>query len=318
MSFKTMNGTLVMSAFVAMTALSAAVSCGGSDDGDDNNTPDGGGTTGGDTGGGGDGGTSNKDCTDGYRNPKMLTLVNVLAQDPSGFIATSHEVQLLDLDTGKPFDPPITTTTKAGTGQFTFQKVPCDAKAWIHVKGVGPKADSGSTYDSLSLNAPDSGEVIIRISSVGTADSAAATGGFVGKPDEVAIGAAVYTVDSTGRRTGSIGCAQVYIDDQPHPALENDQRYIAVTGLPTPLAKQDKTLRSGKFYFGNVKPGSHKLKVSMDGGATFLTLLGGSKELSFNLPYARKDATSELKNVLVLMGMDVPGADPTPASCPTP
>jgi hypothetical protein len=317
MSFKTMNGTLVMSAFVAITALSAAVSCGGDDPED---KPDSGsGTMGGTADGGGTmGGSSNPDCTDGYRNDKMLTLVNVLAQDPSGFIAASHEVQLLDLETGMPLNPPVTTTTKTGTGQFTFKKVPCDAKTWIHVKGVGPKTDSMSTYDSLSLNAPDSGEVIIRISSAGTSTSAEATGGFTGKDDQVAIGGAVYTVDDSGKRTGSIGCATVYIDDQPHPALTNDQRYIAVTGLPTPLDKQSKTLRSGKFYFGNVTTGPHKLKVSIDGGATFLTLLGGSKELSFSMPFARKDASSDLKSVLVLLGMDVPGANPTPASCPTP
>lgn len=316
MSLKAMNGKLMVSAFVALTAASmavGAVGCGGSDD----DEKDSGGTP------GEDGGTPTSDgggvtpgsCT-GTRDPKQLTLVTVLANDPSGFIGTPHEVELVSATDGKPFNPPLTTTTEKGTGGFTFKNVPCDTKAWIHVKGVGPASDPKSTYDSLSLDAPDSGEVIIRASTVGTAATAEMTGGFKSKDDEIAIGGAVYTVDSKGKRTGSVGCATVHIDDASHPAMANDQRYIASTGLPTTLDKQSKTLRSGKFYFGNIKPGTHKFKVSVDGGQTFLKQLNGTDTLEVFLPFARKDATSDFKSFLVLMGIDIPGADPTPKDCP--
>jgi hypothetical protein len=164
--------------------------------------------------------------------------------------------------------------------------------------------------ESIHMTPPDSGENVIRISQVGTASTAEMTGNFVGKQDQVAIGGAVYRVDAKGKRIGSIGCARVYVDDEQHPSTTTDQRYIAANGLPTTIDKLDKTLSSGKFYFGNITKGKHTFKVSVDEGKNFIATL------EVFVPLTRDDATGDFKNVLVLMGIDVPGADPTPAGCP--
>lgn len=245
-----------------------------------------------------------------FEDAKGLTLVTVLSQDPSGFIGTPHEVELLDATTGLPFTPAFKTTSGKGTGEISFDKVPCGTRAWIHTKGVGAAADSKSTYDSLNLFVPRSGEKLVRISTSGTAASAEATGGFVGKADQVGVGGAVYSVDGNGKHTGTVGCATIHIDDQPHPATRYDQRYVASTGLPTSLEKQTQTLTSGKFYFGNLPPGKHTFRVSLDKGQTFL-----GEPLELVLPFARKDAAGEFKNVLVLFEIGIPGPNPTPKGC---
>ena len=41
-----------------------------------------------------------------------------------------------------------------------------------------------------------------------------------------------------------------------------------------------------------------------------------AKSVTINVPFARKDATSDFKSYLVLAGVDVVGGNPTPASCP--
>jgi hypothetical protein len=245
-----------------------------------------------------------------YEPERRMTLVNVLAQDPAGYIAPSHEVEVLDAVTGKAFDPPIRATTTRGNGQFILKGLPCKTKAWIHVTGAGPVNEGGSTYDSLGLHVPESGEGLVRISTVGTASSAEATGGFTGKPELVSLGGAVYSVDASGKRVGSVGCATVHVDDEPQPARSVDQRYVASTGLPTTLEKLTQTRRSGQFYFGNLKPGLHKFRVSLDGGATFI-----GTPLELTLPFARQDAKGEFKSMLVLAGIDIGGPNPTPASC---
>jgi len=305
---KKMSGTFALTAFVALTSI-AALGCGEDED------PEGdGGGGGNDAGTGGeDGGTG---CT-GTRPDRMLTLIQVLGQDENAFISTPHKVQLLHLD-GTKFDPPVEAMSNT-MGKFTAKGQPCGTEAWIHVPGVGPASDNMSTYDSLSLSAPDSGDNLIRISTVGTAATAETTGKFTSDPERIAIGAAVYTVDGTGRRTGSVGCAKVYMDGDMHPAPNTDQRYISGV-LPTTWDVLSMTQRSGKFYFGNVVKGNHTFKVTMDDGATFLDLRqpdgSTAKSVTINVPFARKDATSEFKSFLVLFGVDVVGGNPTPASCP--
>jgi hypothetical protein len=205
------------------------------------------------------------------------------------------------------------------SGKFTISGVPCSQKnAWIHVTGSGTTKDD--TYDSLSLSAPDSKDDLIRISLVGTVATAESTGGFKSDPTKVAIGGAVYRVDSTGKRVGTIGCAQIYMDGDAHPKEGVDQRYVQGV-LPTTWETRQKTERTGKFYFGNVDKGEHTFKVSVDGGKTFLKLRpteGGENidALPVKVPFVRNDAKGPYKSFLVLFGIDVPGADPTPSDCP--
>jgi len=68
---------------------------------------------------------------------------------------------------------------------------------------------------------------------------------------------------------------------------------------------------SGRFYFGNLAKGEHTLKVSMDGGSTFIA------QRSIFVGKARQDASSPFKALLYLVGLDVKGPNPTPASCPS-
>jgi hypothetical protein len=112
-------------------------------------------------------------------------------------------------------------------------------------------------------------------------------------------------VDDSGRRVGGVGCVQVFLDNEPHPARGADQRYVAGV-LPTTVDKLDHTQLSGKFYFGNLSIGHHVLKVSADGGRTILA------KKRFFIPRARQDATSAYKDVFTTIGIDVPAADPTP------
>jgi hypothetical protein len=306
---KKMSGTWALATFVALTSI-AAIACEDDGDGDDGTeeSATGGGTAG---TGGGTGGT----CT-GNRPDKKVTLIQVLGQDESAFISEPHMFVGLKPD-GSAYDPPVTAMSNT-SGQATLKGRPCDEQpGWVHVIGKGPASNSMSTYDSLTLSAPDSGDLLIRISTVGTAATAETTGDFKADQSKIAIGGAVYISDPTGKRTGSIGCAQVYMDGDVHPAPGTDQRYVKGV-LPATWDKLSETELSGKFYFGNVTKGVHKFKVSLDKGASFVDLRKWdgtlTKELEMNIPFARDDAKGEFKSFLVLVGIDVPGGK-TPAGC---
>jgi hypothetical protein len=312
MSLKKMRGSLLVSAFVALGAT--AVGCGDNNDGG-GGTPDAGGggmTGGGSDGGGGGGGTYDQSGV----------LITVLGKSAADFIAQSHMMELLDPQ-GMPLDPPITATTNASDGSWTFKNIPegrPNQSDWVHVIGVGPKTDGNATYDALVLadrylygSAPSLG---VRISTVGTATYAESTGNFKAADDKIAIGGQIYSVDDTGKQVGSVGCAEVWVDDQPSPYKEFDQRYVASSGLPTDIegpSAQLQTLTSGKFLIGNVPKGMHTFKVTLDHGATFI-----GEPLTINVPFSRTDATSDLKNFLVLIGITIKGPNPTPADCVDP
>ncbi|HEX6246197.1 MAG TPA: hypothetical protein VFZ61_34975, partial [Polyangiales bacterium] len=180
---------------------------------------------------------------------------------------------------------------------------------WLHATGVGSASQQESTYDAMTLWAPSSGDTLLRNSAVGTATTPELTGGFVPRPDHTAVWGAVYRVDATGKRIGTVGCAQIFLDDLPSPASTADQRYILGV-LPTTIDRQVRTERSGRWFFGNIKPGRHTFKVSVDNGQTFIA------EKTVYVPLARENALSEYKAIMVNMGIDVPGPDPTPADCP--
>lgn len=58
------------------------------------------------------------------------------------------------------------------------------------------------------------------------------------------------------------------------------------------LTQQSVTLRRvGRVQFGNLAKGDHTLRISVDGGSTFIA------EVPFNLPLVRSEATSLYKAV---------------------
>jgi hypothetical protein len=237
------------------------------------------------------------------------TLVSLLAVDESSFITQPHQVELMSAETGLRLEPAVITST-GPDGKFRLQ-VPDSRPYWVHVLGQGSVTDSDATYDSLTLWVPESGDKLVRIGTIGTVATSETTANFVSKDDHVPVQGTVYRVDTTGRRIGMVGCAKIFLDDLPSPALVADQRYVDGV-LPTTLAKQARTERSGRWYFGNIAPGLHTFKVSLDEGQTFLA------QTTVYVPLARQDASSPFKATLVHLGIDVPGPDPTPANCPEP
>lgn len=236
------------------------------------------------------------------------TLVGILAVDNSAPIATPHLIELLDNTTGQPLVPPVSTMTGPGTGAISLTGPKGDHIMYVHGTGTG----SDGTTDTVLLNANvDIHDPLIRISTAGLGPTANMTGGFTDRPDRAALTGAVYwLVDS--KRMGTVGCAKVYLDGKTEADTDSDQRYTAASGLPVPLAAQSQTQRTGVFYFANVKPGAHTMKVSLDDGKTFI-----GEETKFYVPFARAQAKSDTKTVLAQVAFYVKGpANPTPASCP--
>ncbi len=254
--------------------------------------------------------------SDGEAKPAPATVdiegcvVPVLGTNCGDALPVPHQVQLLNAKTGEPLAG-FKTTTGAG-GRYSFKNVPGNIEVAVHAIGVGAPSESASTYDSISIYVPNTGEEVLRVSTVGTAGLAGAAADFKPLDERAPVTGAVYQVDATGKRIGQIGCAKVFLDGEPHPATSADQRYNAVNSIPTTLRKLDKTLaNSGRFYFGNIPKGQHTLKVSLDDGKSFIA------ERSLFVGRARMEAESPFKSVLYLVAIDVMGPNPTPAGCPT-
>jgi hypothetical protein len=306
MSLKTTKKSNVwVVAFVALGLV--AIACG--DDGDDDE--DAGGTT---AGMGGTGGTTGGSMG-GNEEPYVAdgTLVPVTASDTSAPLPAVHKIELLNAADGQPLSPPLSTTSESGTGKWKIEGVPAAARVAIHVEGAGDAATG--TYDTVILNVykdiPD--DPLTRVSSAGTATIAEGSAGYTAKAEAAALSGAIYIVQNK-MRVGAVGCAKIYVDDKPSPATEYDQRYIDGNSLPTTLDKQGQTLRSGRFFFGNLAKGKHTLKWSLDNGATFV---GDPVEVFIGK--GRMDASSAFKAILYQVGIDyIPpdGKNPTPASCP--
>lgn len=240
------------------------------------------------------------------------TLVSILGTSKADAIPTPHELQLLDNTTGQPLNPPVKTTSASGTGAISFK-----GPAGVHmlqVVGVGPANAGTSTYDTVIVNADSAKpDPLIRISTAGTLGLAEGSGGFMSKPDRAALGASIYWT-LNGVRKDTIGCAKVFLDGATAPDTAQDQRYNGASGLPTTLEKQSQTLSSGRFYIANITEGSHKLKVTLDNGATFL-----GNEVSFVVPYSRAEAIGPTKAMIVLLSVDIEApTNPTPAGCVDP
>lgn len=228
-----------------------------------------------------------------------LTLVTILAVDDSDPIGESHNIDILDADTGELLEPPGRVTSESGTGKIVFQ-VPQDQAINLHVMGSGP--DSDDTYDLIALNDDaNNGETLLRISNVGLSALAENTAAYEGMPDKAALGGAIYLRPNGGPRVGTVGCAQVFIDDDTTGV--NDaiaQRYNGPSGLPTTLTEQTRTNSSGRFFLGNIEPGVHTARVSMDGGQTFI-----GEPTEFRITAAREDALGEAKLIIYTLAVDL-------------
>jgi hypothetical protein len=236
------------------------------------------------------------------------TLVPILAVDTSAPVAVPHFIELLDNQTGLPLVPPVTTMSVAGTGAITITGPRGEHIMYVHGTGTG----SDGTTDTVLLNADvEIRDPLIRISTAGLGPVAMGTGGFTELPDRAALTGAVYWLVGKNRM-GTIGCAKVYLDGATGPDLDQGQLYNDPSGLPVPLSKQTQTVRSGVFYFANIKPGTHTLKVSLDDGKSFV-----GTETKFFIPFPRSQAKSDTKSVLAQIALYVEGAtNPTPAGCP--
>lgn len=307
--FSKSKSLLRASSLVMLGAL--AIGCGD----DDDDVAGGGGNPDGSViggGGNGDGGTPSTGVNPLATVPYTGTLVTILGTTPADKIGVSHELEVLNNDTGAPFSPAIKTTSAAGTGAISFKSI--EGKSALHVVGVGAAGVADSTYDTFIVNidskTPDS---LIRISSAGTLALAEQTGGFVGKADRAALGATIYWSPG-GKRMGTVGCAKVYLDGQTTPDLTQDQRYNGTRGLPLTLEQQAQTTRGGRFYIANMTKGKHKVKVTLDDGASFL-----GSEIEFLVPATRADAKSPTKSVIVQLGVDIDlPANPTKDTCVDP
>lgn len=239
------------------------------------------------------------------------SLMALGGSDVQALIATPHTVELLQGETGRPFDPPRLTISGQNTGQFTFQGLPLGVPLSLLVHGQGPADSTASTYDAVLLNFTtlEDGAWLPMLGKTGTANVAATLAGFSARPDRAALAGRVFYTRN-GRALGSVGCAKVFLDDGGHPAEDAAQRYYAPSGLVTTLSAQAQTLRSGGFYFGNLTPGRHRLSVSLDDGCSFIA------SEAFFVPFARAEATSLTKQVLLQFNLGIEGDDPTPASCP--
>jgi hypothetical protein len=237
-------------------------------------------------------------------------VVSVLATDCSSGLQTPHVVELLNAANGESL-PGFRTTSAVG-GKYAFKNVPGDIDVAVHAIGVGAASESGSTYDTIAFHVREAGDPLLRVSNVGTAGIAGMAAGFTPADDKVALSGAVYMVNGSGRRVGTVGCAQIFVDGASHPAPDVDQRYNASNGIPTTLARLDKTLAgSGRFYIGNLEKGEHTLKVSLDQGMTFIA------ERKVLLSRVREEAESPFKSLLYLVAIDLKGENPTPSGCPT-
>ena len=231
-------------------------------------------------------------------------------------IGIPHLIELRNNDTGAPFNPPITTMSAPGTGAISYRSPKGVVKQlWVHGTGTGAEA----TYDTVLVNATgETTDKLIRIASAGLVSIAEGSAGFKGRQDRAALAGGIYwTPNKT--RMGTVGCAKVYLDGAPGPDVEQDQFYTGPSGLPVPRTCPEpaggcvsaaQTLTGGRFYFGNIKTGTHTFKVSLDDGKTFVG------ETKVFVPYTRAEASGESKNVLVQMAVDLDTpANPTPAGC---
>ncbi|MET0285874.1 MAG: hypothetical protein ABW352_15440 [Polyangiales bacterium] len=234
------------------------------------------------------------------------TLVPASSRDASVFIAIPHEVSLLDVD-GNPVQPPVEILS-GEDGKIRFD-LPRSAVS-IYVVGVGPAEDASSTSDTVLLNVDWTVEdSLLRITTRAGLEFFAGMAGVEARADRAALTGQVYWTRN-GVRQGTVGCAQLFIDGLRVPDESQAQRYASNGSLVLPEVRSA-TTRDGFFYFGNIRIGLHMLRVSFDGGQSYVAMA------AFTVARPRSGARSPSKSILYQIGVEVEAnVDPTPATCP--
>lgn len=241
-----------------------------------------------------------------------LTLVMLLAADDSDPIRGSYQVDVLDSETGLLLDPPGSVETEPQTGRVSFS-VPEQQVVNLHVNGKGSAPDE--LFDFVSLNhSPGDGVSLLRASPIGLASLAQNTAGYGPLPDRAEVYGTVYWRPAGGTRRATVSGAQVFIDGAATGIDDSiSQRHTSDTGLPTTLQQLSCTKERGQFFIGNIGPGPHTARVSLDGGATFL-----GQPTHFVIATTRQQARGAYKSIGYVLPIDLDLAEaPTPGgSCP--
>jgi hypothetical protein len=243
-------------------------------------------------------------------SPVKLTVTSWLATDASNYLPGPREVLVLDSATGMALVPEVRLRTGGMTGKVLIPALPSQLVPSLHVIGTGEAPES---HDSISLNfvATDS-DGLLRASSSNLAQLVYGGSSVTPRPKRAMLWGSVGWRPRAGKPSRGIGCAQVFLDDAPSPDTVSDQRYVSANGLPTLLSIQDATPIGGlrSFFFGNIAVGAHTVRVSLDGGASFIA------ETHFVISRARQDALGPAAEIAYDLAIDVDAPrDPTPATC---
>lgn len=239
-----------------------------------------------------------------------VTLLSLLSQGASDPFTTPLEVLALDSTTGQPLEPPVRATSEAGTGRVVLDIDPESNVPSLQVVGAGSGEEDA--HDSVHLNFVAEYEPgLLWVGQNGLADLPATTGEYQDRADRAPLMGAIYWHRKDGPREGTVGCAKVFLDGSSSEMDDDsDQRYVAENGLPTSPSRLTQTLPTGGFHFGNLTTGRHTLRVSVDGGQSFL----GAEE--FVVSRARQDALGPSPNILYVLSIDLEAeSDPTPEDC---
>jgi hypothetical protein len=233
-----------------------------------------------------------------------LTLISFFGWSNDYFVGEPHEVIALDAS-GAPLSPALRARSHPSNGALVLAGIPSGLRPMLHVIGRG-LGDSDS-HDTISLSYDsDAAANLLPVQVNGSSRVAATTGAYTPRADRAALWGSVYWRRPGGERAGSVGCAMVALDGD-----DSDLRYVREL-LPVRPAEQPATMQGARysFVFGNIAPGAHTLRVSLDGGESFVA------SASFHIPRARQDALGPAQDVAYALAVDVEAAfDPTPAEC---
>lgn len=117
----------------------------------------------------------------------------------------------------------------------------------------------------------------------------------------------VYHAPGSVPSASPVGCARVFLD-----GVEVDG-YLDSNNKALPRSQRAQVPPNGGFLFANLTPGLHTLRVSFDGGMTFVA------EMSFFAPFTRADSLFiyvDHREVVYDVAIDVEAAEePTDGSC---
>jgi hypothetical protein len=243
-----------------------------------------------------------------------LTLVSWPSAESGGYIFDSHEILVLD-ETGAPWIPEIRTRTQRGSGRFAIRGLPADTLPSLHV--IGQATGPSGSHDSVLLHYDRSaGMPFVALASNGTTQVAQTTSLVTNRPDRAALWGTIYWRPRGGVRQDSVGCALVALDGAPvGDDLGSGLRYVydLLPTLEGDSMEIDQTVGGSRrsFYYGNIAPGPHTVRVSLDGGKSFVA------ESSFVIGRTRADALGVAREIAYDLAIDVEASsDPTPRDCP--